>query len=174
MTEENKNGELESLREAYKANPDDKDTASRLAQMYTDLGWLNEAITIYKSLVEKYPNQFSILLAYGNICFTKQQNKEALKIFQKLTVLKPERVEGWNNLGIVQLSLKDYAAAQNSFRKVLELEPQYADAHANLSVCLSRLGQPERAMEHAESAIKLDPSKKRYRKIKRQLDGRTH
>ena len=98
MTE--KNEELEELRKAYKADPKNKDTATRLAQLYTDLGWLNEAISIYKDIVELYPNEFSILLAYGNICFTKQNTKEALNIFQKLTVLKPERVEGWNNLGI--------------------------------------------------------------------------
>lgn len=157
MTEENKNEELESLREAYKENPDDKDTATRLAQMYTDLGWLNEAIAIYKSLTEKYPNQFSILLAYGNVCFTKQQNKEALKIFQKLTILKPERVEGWNNLGIVQLSLKDFTAAQNSFKKVLELEPQNHGALLNMGNYYDHMGEIDKAIEMFKKATAVKP-----------------
>ena len=157
MTEENKNQELENLREAYKANPEDKDAGTRLAQHYADLGWLNEAITIYKDLVERYPDQFSILLAYGNICFSKQQNKEALKIFQKLTVLKPDRVEGWNNLGIVQLSMKDYTAAQSSFKKVLELEPQNHGALLNMGNYYDHVGEIDKAIEMFKKATAVKP-----------------
>lgn len=157
MSEENKNQELESLREAYKANPEDKDAATSLAQLYTDLGWLNEAITIYKGLVEQHPNQFSILLAYGNICFSKQQNREALNIFKKLTVLKPERVEGWNNLGIVQLSNEDYTAAQSSFKKVLELEPQNHGALLNMGNYYNHLGEIDKAVEMFKKATAVKP-----------------
>ena len=152
-----KNEELEGLREAYKADPKNKDTATRLAQLYTDLGWLNEAISIYKDIVELYPNEFSILLAYGNICFTKQNTKEALNIFQKLTVLKPERVEGWNNLGIVQLSMEDYKAAKNSFKKVLELEPQNHGALLNMGNYYDHIGEIEKAIEMFKKAAATRP-----------------
>lgn len=157
MTEENKNQELENLREAYKQNPDDKDSAIQLAQLYTDLGWLNEAITIYKHLIEKYPNQFSILLAYGNICVTKQLNKEAIKTFQKLTVIRPERIEGWNNLGIVQLSLGDYSAARNSFKKVLEMEPQNHGALLNMGNYYDHVGKIDKAIEMFKKATAVKP-----------------
>ena len=78
------------------------------------------------------------------------------------------------DLGLARMYEHKWAKAAEQFQKVIELEPGFAHAHANLSVCHSRLGQPERAMDEIEQAIKLDPSKKRYRKVKRQLEGRTH
>lgn len=78
------------------------------------------------------------------------------------------------DLGLARMYEHKWGKAAEQFQKVIELEPDFADAHANLSVCYSRLGQPDRAMEEIECAIKLDPSKKRYRKVKRQLEGRTH
>ena len=155
MTE--KNEELEGLREAYQADPKNKDNAASLAQLYTDLGWLNEAIAIYKDIVVLYPNDFSILLAYGNICFTKQNTKEALNIFTKLTILKPKRVEGWNNLGIVQLSTEDFKAAKNSFNKVLELEPQNHGALLNMGNYYDHIGEIEKAIEMFKKAAAARP-----------------
>lgn len=78
------------------------------------------------------------------------------------------------DLGLARMYERKWGKAAEQFQRVIEQEPEFADAHANLSVCLARLGQPERALEHIERAIELDPQKKRYRKIKRQLTGRTH
>ena len=94
---------------------------TKLAQLYVDKGWLNEAKEIYDAVVKKDENNYSLLLEFGNLCFTMQNHDEALRIFKKLSVIKPARVEGWNNLGIVQQSLHEDEAALESFKKVLEL-----------------------------------------------------
>jgi len=86
----------------------------------------------------------------------------------------PEDAAARYSLGLARMYERKWGRAAEQFQRVIALEPEYADAHGNLSVCLSKLGQPERAMEHIERAIELDPQKKRYRKVKRQLDGRTH
>jgi tetratricopeptide (TPR) repeat protein len=86
----------------------------------------------------------------------------------------PEDATARYDLGLARMYDRKWGKAAEQFQKVIELESDFADAHANLSVCLAKLGQPERALEHAERAIELDPGKKRYRKIRRQLSGRTH
>ncbi|MBD3391822.1 MAG: tetratricopeptide repeat protein [Chitinivibrionales bacterium] len=145
--------ELEILRRQYAKDPSDRDAASRLAQAYTDLGWYNEAGDIYRALLASYKDDYSILLDYGNLCFRRKNHDEALKVFKRLTVLKPNRLEGWNNLGIVQLTMGDQDAARASFDKVLAIEPDNHGALLNMGDYYDRRGETAKAIELFEKAV---------------------
>ncbi len=86
----------------------------------------------------------------------------------------PEDAAARFDLALALIYDRKWGRAAEHLQQVLELEPDYADAHANLAVCFAKLGRPEPALEAVERAIALDPGKKRYRKIRRQLTGRTH
>jgi tetratricopeptide (TPR) repeat protein len=94
--------------------------------------------------------------------------------FERAVRENPEDPNARYDLGLARMYDRKWGKAAEQFQTVIELEPEFADAHANLAVALAKLGRPDRALEHAERAIELDPKKKRYRKIKRQLTGRTH
>ncbi|MFP4248573.1 MAG: tetratricopeptide repeat protein [Armatimonadota bacterium] len=94
--------------------------------------------------------------------------------FEQAVRDNPEDATARYDLGLARMYDRKWGRAAEQFQKVIELEPGFADAHANLAVCYAKLGRPERALEHAEQAIELEPGKKRYRKIRRQLTGRTH
>ena len=149
--------ELERLKEDYKKAPYNIDIASQLAQYYADRGILDEGIKIYKDLSAIYPDDYSILLAYGNLCFGNNDIQESLDIFKKLTILKPKRVEGWNNLGIVQLALKDYEPAKKSFSVVLELEPENHGALLNMGNYYDYVGNNDRAVQMFKKAVAFRP-----------------
>ncbi len=148
---------LDDLRRTYAQNPQDLDAGTKLAQQYSDLGWFNEAIEVYRDLAKRNPNNFSILLALGNTSFKRQDLEEAQSTFKKLTVLSPGRIEGWNNLGIVQLASNNNAAAIQSFKKVLELEPDNPGALLNLGNCYDKEGQAEEAMALFAKATTVKP-----------------
>ncbi len=86
----------------------------------------------------------------------------------------PEDTAARFDLALALMYDRKWGRAAEHLQQVIELEPDYADAHANLAVCFAKLGRPEPALEAVEQAIALDPDKKRYRKIRRQLTGRTH
>ena len=86
----------------------------------------------------------------------------------------PDDAAARYGLGLARLYEQKWGQAAEQFTRVVELEPEFADAHANLSVCLARLGKPDEALEAVERAIEIDPKKKRFRKLRRQLTGRTH
>jgi tetratricopeptide (TPR) repeat protein len=48
-------------------------------------------------------------------------------------------------------------AAQDAYRRALELDPDLADAHVNLGRLVHEAGDPRAAAEHYRSAIELDP-----------------
>ena len=151
------NGQLDDLRIARAAHPENADIAAKLAQLYADKGWFNEAIEIYKTIIGPDETNYPLLLEYANVCFRKQETDEAVRIFKKLTVLKPLRMEGWNNLGIVQHALHQDDAALESFKKVLDLEPDNAGALLNIGNCHATKKDTVRAQEFFLKAVKARP-----------------
>ncbi len=138
--------ELERFRAEYEKNPHDRDAGVRLAQFYADLGWHNEAAEVYGRLSEQFGNDYELLLEYGNLQVKRENLQAAQELFRGLTGLKPERLEGWNNLGIVQLTLGDYDAARDSFARVLEIEPGNIGALLNMGNYYDQQGDVDRAI----------------------------
>jgi Flp pilus assembly protein TadD len=58
---------------------------------------------------------------------------------------KPEVV--WTNLGIMYAKKKDQAAAEEAFRKAIEIKPDFAEAYSNLASVLISSGKGPRAVE---------------------------
>lgn len=48
--------------------------------------------------------------------------------------------------------------AQACFRRALEIDPEFADAHYNLGVSELAGGEPGKAATHIETALRLDPN----------------
>lgn len=64
----------------------------------------------------------------------------------------------WYLLGIVHGRLGDLAQAESSYRKAIEIKPDYADAHSGLGIVLNKLGQPENAAAALRRAAHLKPA----------------
>jgi tetratricopeptide (TPR) repeat protein len=62
-----------------------------------------------------------------------------------------------NNLANVLLQSAQTDRAMEHFRRAIELQPDYAEAHANLGAALLESGRCEKAIEHYEEAIRLKP-----------------
>lgn len=63
-----------------------------------------------------------------------------------------------NNQGVVLYYRGALEAALASFRKAVELTPDYAEAHNNLGLVLSKLGHEKEAVASFEEALRLDPN----------------
>ena len=155
--EETANTPLDQLRADYEAHPEESHTAARLAEHYADLGWFNEALDVYREALKKNADELSLLVGYGNTCFRHSDLQEAMNAFKKLTELKPERIEGWNNLGIVHMAMGNDDAAQAAFSRVLSLEPDNAGALLNMGNCHARKGDTAGARTFFERAMAVKP-----------------
>jgi len=60
-------------------------------------------------------------------------------------------------IGTVYEDLGKYIEAIEIFRKVIEIKPDFADAHANLGVTLKSMGRLEEAKESYKKAIEIEP-----------------
>lgn len=67
----------------------------------------------------------------------------------------------FNNLGTILLQQGDLEAAEEEFRKVVELAPDFAPGHVNLAQVLVRIGRSEDASRALQRALELDPANPR-------------
>ncbi|MFP3928988.1 MAG: tetratricopeptide repeat protein, partial [Desulfobacteraceae bacterium] len=61
----------------------------------------------------------------------------------------------WGALKILE---RDPEGAEEAFRKVIDMRPDYAPAYLRLGLLCSMTGRGEEALEHLEKALGLDPS----------------
>jgi tetratricopeptide (TPR) repeat protein len=148
---------LERLRQTYNTAPQDTENTVRLIQYLSDQGWYNEAIDIARAAMEKDGQNYTLVLEYGNTCFRKNDLKEAEQAFLRLTRLKPDRIEGWNNLGIVLVQLSELEKAGEAFAKVLSIEPDNPGALVNMGNHYSNKGEFAKARSYFEHAVQVCP-----------------
>ena len=95
--------------------------------------------------------------------FSIQDNWEpARKALEAAVALDPDYVEAVDALGFALEALGDDAGAVSQYEKAIGLNDQkqgrFASPHVNLSAYYNRVGEADKALEHARKAIELDPT----------------
>jgi tetratricopeptide (TPR) repeat protein len=157
MVELPDDGVLFRLRERFEKAPDDIDAALRLAAFYVNRGWYNQAKGVFQNALKINSKDFTLLLEYGNTCFKKGELNEAGSSFRTLTQLRPDKIEAWNNLGIVQIQEGDLEGARHSFEKVIQIEPENAGALLNMGNYHAGKSQHEEALVYFKRAVEVMP-----------------
>lgn len=83
--------------------------------------------------------------------------KEAETNYKKVTQLKPNYADAYNNLGYCLQQQGLNKQAREAYEKAIELQPDLADVHNNLAALLTIQRQFKDAEKYCQSAIKLKP-----------------
>jgi|GEM_PF-2746413 len=62
------------------------------------------------------------------------------------------------------LKAKDWQGAERMYRKALEINPNYADAHHSLGVVLATRGRVDEAIAHFQKALEINPDDVKIRR----------
>ena len=154
------------------------DRAILKAKAHAKKGEITEARQIYQSILEAFPE--NIRAQQGLTALTKQQHgapknppqdeiNHLINLFNQgqlpavvrqahmLTQQYPDAFFVWNVLGVANKGLGRIFEASQAFRKVVGLDPTYADGYNNLGSTLTDLGKPEEAIEAYNRALSLKP-----------------
>ncbi len=116
------------------------------------------------------PNDAYSLSLLGNLKYRQQKYDEALDALGRAAKLDPENAQIQNYLGTTLAEKGLRGPAETAFRKAIEFDPKYGDAHVNLAVIYISQQPPleELARWHYQKALAAghapDPSSRRSSK----------
>ena len=84
------------------------------------------------------PVEARLNLALG--LFRRKHIELALEAFRQVLSAAPEHPVAWNGIGLILVELEKYSDARNAFARAIQANPDFAEAHYNLSFTLSNLG----------------------------------
>jgi tetratricopeptide (TPR) repeat protein len=98
-----------------------------------------------------------LLMTRAKTAIEKKQLEVALKLLDKVVLLRPEYVEGWNRRATLYYLQNDYAKSLSDIREVLKREPRHFGALAGLGMIMQEVGDDKRALDAFRKALEINP-----------------
>ncbi|MDA2914474.1 tetratricopeptide repeat protein, partial [Acidobacteriia bacterium AH_259_A11_L15] len=127
---------------------------------------LSQAIQFFQQAIEKDPAYARAYAGLADVYAVQpgwgfappsEAFPRARALALKALELDENMAEPYATLGLIKWYDRDWSAAEQDFRRALELNPNYATAHHWYGLLLSSLGKHEEAIAELESAERLDP-----------------
>ena len=86
------------------------------------------------------------------------RTEAAAEQFERAREADPGNAEALDHLALVRFGQKRYRDAAELYRRLVEIRPSSAQAHANLGAALHLVGRPDEALRSFERSLSLDPN----------------
>jgi len=123
-------------------------------------GKFDEATAAYYEVLSKDPKSSSAFFNLGLIAHLQSRMVAAESYYRLALDIEPTNEKALFNLAIVRANASGGAPeAVALYKKVIAMDPNYADAHFNLALILRSLGQTAEAQQEFATAQRLDPNR---------------
>lgn len=120
-------------------------------------GDLVQAEQICRQIVARHPDDEGALTLLAMSLDAQTRLSEAATLFERLTGLYPDRTEHWLNLGYLERSRGNVAAARRSLEQAVALDPSRNEALRELGLIEYGTGLNHSAAVHLSAALALQP-----------------
>ncbi len=126
-----------------------------VAQTYSREANDAEAIRILGVARDKLPSRYLLEYYFGLLASRLGREQEAIAALEKASLLKPDSPDPFFELGKLYASRQDGPNARRALEHVIQLNPQIAPAHYQLSRVYERMGLHSKAEEEAQKTRTL-------------------
>jgi len=150
---------LEELKAAKDLDPKVLTPQATLALLYEAAGDHDRATQWMDAALKDAPKDFATQMAAAQWAAQTSQFDVARKYADAALALKPDALEAKLVLGVIDLLLKDYAAAESQFEAALVQSPSSFAASNNLALALAEQdpAKQRKAVEYAEMNVRQYP-----------------
>jgi len=113
--------------------------------------------TILSLWLESDSDTVDLLMDWALSAMQEKSYPRALDFLDRVIVMRPDYVEGWNKRATVYYLMEDYGQSIADIGRVLELEPRHFGALSGFGMVLQAIGDDERAIAAFRSALAVDP-----------------
>jgi tetratricopeptide (TPR) repeat protein len=150
-------GAIEAFRKASEGEPKLYAAQYNLAVAYLSQGNYRLALDPLKRLLMVNPKSIELLQYLGRAYYEVKDFQNALKCFEQTAKLASRSSVGPNNLGYANLNLYQIGAAEEAFKKALEITPGYEPAIMGLCFTYGHAKNDALVMEFCTKARQLNP-----------------
>ena len=146
------------LSNAIEANPQDVAPRLQLIDQFLKSNDIKQALTASQDAMTKLPNSPEILGALGRVQQLSGNLNQAIATYSKLIALQPASPQPHIRLAEAHVANKNIAAAEQSLRKALEIQPDVLDAQRALIILALQGKRYQDATNVARSIQKQRPN----------------
>ena len=157
-----------AYKEILKLKPRDARAAYGLGNVYSDQQRWDDAEAAYRNSVAWAPNNADAYVALSVVLVqptaggdTAKRLADAESFARRSVQIDPKNAVGWDRLGVaLQARGLANSETEHSYRRAIDLDPQFAAAYAHLARVLNKLGKPGEAAPLYDKATELakDPA----------------
>ena len=144
-----------AFRAALAGNPQLDAAYVGLAQTYAREANDAEAIRILEAARDKLPAHYLLEYYTGLLASRLGREQEAVDALKNASRLEPNSPDPFYELGKLYASQQDWPQASRALERVVQLNPQFAPAHYQLSRVYAHLGLNSRAEQEAQQTHTL-------------------
>ena len=148
---------LAQLTQAIEADPDDPDLYFARAQVLYEQEGYDEAIGDLQKALSYDSTNVAYLHALADTYLDYYQSKKALETMELAAEYHPKRIPTLLKLSEFQLILQQYEDSMRTLDKILQVDPQEAEAYFMFGMNFKELGDTARAISSFQSAVDNNP-----------------
>jgi len=153
---------LESLREVHKAQPNNEEVLTLLANTHENLGDYGQALLYYEHKLKLQPYNAKTLLSYGNILHSVGDLDKAQQSYELARNNSPQNALIRYNLASVYNQKNLLDASIREYREAIHLNPSFVESYYGLGNSLEKKENYDEALMEYQNYIKKAPPTSAY------------
>ena len=134
-----------------------KSQVTRLISFFKSKKYL-EAKGLAKKILEENHRHTLSWRIIGMIYMREKNYQKSVYAHQQVTLFSPKDSEAFYNLGLAQNSLGASESAEASYKRALEIKPEFWQAHYNLATIYKETNRCGAAVMHYEASVDYAPN----------------